>query len=70
MKGLREIEGVHILADNIEKRLGNISFYIDGLHYNLVDKLLNDRFGIQPGAVAPVPAHTAISCWIQLRPFP
>lgn len=47
MKGLREIEGVHILADNIEKRLGIISFYIDGLHYNLVVKLLNDRFGIQ-----------------------
>src|SRR5690606_14219458 len=27
--------------------LGVISFYIDGLHYNLGVKLLNDRFGVQ-----------------------
>ncbi|HRY98518.1 MAG TPA: aminotransferase class V-fold PLP-dependent enzyme [Bacteroidales bacterium] len=43
----RAIPGVHILADNVEHRLGILSFYIDGLHYNLVVKLLNDRFGIQ-----------------------
>lgn len=46
-KGLRNINGVHILADNIEKRLGIISFYIDNVHFNLAVKLLNDRFGIQ-----------------------
>ena len=46
-KGFRKITGLHILADNIEKRLGAISFYIDGIHYNLVVKILNDRFGIQ-----------------------
>ncbi len=44
---LRKINGLHILADNIDDRLGAISFYIDNIHYNLVVKLLNDRFGIQ-----------------------
>ncbi|GIV98499.1 MAG: selenocysteine lyase [Herpetosiphonaceae bacterium] len=46
-KGLREIPGLHILADHIEERLGIISFYVDNIHYNLLVKLLNDRFGIQ-----------------------
>ncbi len=46
-KELRNIPGVVILADNIEDRLGAISFYIKNIHYNLVVKLLNDRFGIQ-----------------------
>ncbi|MBX7152049.1 cysteine desulfurase, partial [bacterium] len=36
-----------ILADEHEHRLAVISFYIDGLHYNLGVKLLNDYFGIQ-----------------------
>lgn len=44
---LRKIPSLHILADNIEHRLGAISFYVDGIHYNLIVKLLNDRFGIQ-----------------------
>ena len=44
---LRSIPGVHILADNIEDRLGAISFYFEKIHYNLVVKLLNDRFGVQ-----------------------
>jgi selenocysteine lyase/cysteine desulfurase len=44
---LRKIPGFHILADNIEKRLGIISFYIDDLHYNLLVRLLSDRFGVQ-----------------------
>lgn len=46
-KNLKQIEKLHILAGNIENRLGALSFYIDGLHYNLGVKLLNDRFGIQ-----------------------
>jgi selenocysteine lyase/cysteine desulfurase len=46
-KGLRSIPGLHILADNVEKRLGVVSFYIEKIHYNLMVKLLNDRFGIQ-----------------------
>ncbi|MFC2130402.1 aminotransferase class V-fold PLP-dependent enzyme [Bacteroidota bacterium] len=44
---LSKIKNLHILADNIKNRLGVFSFYIDGLHYNLAVKLLNDRFGIQ-----------------------
>jgi selenocysteine lyase/cysteine desulfurase len=44
---LRAIPGLHILADNLSQRLGIISFYIDNVHYNLIVKLLNDRFGIQ-----------------------
>lgn len=46
-KGLDSIPGLHILAPNVRKRLGAVSFYIDGLHYNLVVKLLSDRYGIQ-----------------------
>ncbi len=42
-----KIPGIHILADNVQDRLGVISFYLDGIHYNLAVKLLNDRFGIQ-----------------------
>lgn len=44
---LKAIEGLHILADNHKHRLGVISFYIEGLHYNLAVRLLNDKFGIQ-----------------------
>ncbi|MCK5838399.1 MAG: aminotransferase class V-fold PLP-dependent enzyme, partial [Bacteroidales bacterium] len=46
-KKMETIPGIHILADNTRERLGIISFYLDGLHYNLVVKLLNDHFGIQ-----------------------
>lgn len=44
---LCDVPNIHILAENIKDRLGVISFYIDGLHYNLGVKLLNDKFGIQ-----------------------
>lgn len=44
---MRAIPGLRILADNIERRLGMISFYFDKIHYNLVVRLLNDRFGVQ-----------------------
>lgn len=46
-KGLRSIPGLTILADHLEDRLGMMSFYLNDVHYNLVVKLLNDRFGIQ-----------------------
>lgn len=36
-----------LLAKEHKDRLGVFSFNIEGLHYNLVVKLLNDRFGIQ-----------------------
>jgi selenocysteine lyase/cysteine desulfurase len=44
---LPKIPRLHILADNIHYRLGIISFYLEEVHFNLVVKLLNDRFGIQ-----------------------
>ncbi|MCK9205647.1 MAG: aminotransferase class V-fold PLP-dependent enzyme [Salinivirgaceae bacterium] len=44
---LKRVKGVHILADNLQERLGILSFYVDNIHFNMVVKLLNDRFGIQ-----------------------
>lgn len=46
-KGLDEIDGLRILADNVRNRLGVISFYIENIHYNLLVQILNDKFGIQ-----------------------
>jgi len=46
-EGFSKIRGIHVLADNVKDRLGIISFYLDNIHFNLVVKLLNDRFGIQ-----------------------
>jgi len=46
-EGLRKIPTLHILADNDLKRIGVFSFFIDGVHHNLIVKLLNDRYGIQ-----------------------
>ena len=44
---LPKINGLRILANNVRDRLGVISFYIEGIHHNLVTKLLNDIYGIQ-----------------------
>lgn len=44
---LNNIPTVHILAPEFERRLGAISFYVEDIHYNLMVRLLNDRFGIQ-----------------------
>jgi len=44
---LEAIPNVHILAGEHKKRLGIFSFYVDDVHFNLIVKLLNDRFGIQ-----------------------
>lgn len=41
------IKNLHILAPNHKDRLGVFSFFIDNEHYNLIVKLLNDRYGIQ-----------------------
>lgn len=46
-KSLRKINGLKILADNVENRLGVLSFYLENVHFNLVVKLLNDRYGVQ-----------------------
>ena len=44
---LSKIKKLHILAGEHKDRLGIFSFYIEGVHYNLIVKLLNDKFGIQ-----------------------
>ncbi|MEW9677274.1 aminotransferase class V-fold PLP-dependent enzyme [Lentibacillus sp. L22] len=44
---LNAIPEVHVLEGEKTKRLGIISFNVKNLHYNLVVKLLNDRFGFQ-----------------------
>jgi selenocysteine lyase/cysteine desulfurase len=44
---LLTLPNLHILAEEHQDRLGVFSFYIDNAHYNLIVKLLNDRFGIQ-----------------------
>ena len=44
---LKQIQGLYILGDNDEKRIGCVSFGIEGIHYNLIVRLLNDYFGIQ-----------------------
>lgn len=41
------MQRVIVLAGQHRERLPVFSFYIEGLHYNLVVRLLNDRFGIQ-----------------------
>lgn len=46
-KRLCNMPHLKVLAPDNKDRLAIISFYIDGLHYNLGVKLLNDRFGIQ-----------------------
>ena len=44
---LSSIENLKILAPEHTDRLGVFSFYIEKAHYNLIVKLLNDRFGVQ-----------------------
>jgi selenocysteine lyase/cysteine desulfurase len=42
-----KMKNVEILEGGIKQRLGVISFIVNGAHYNLITKILNDRFGIQ-----------------------
>ncbi len=44
---LTKIPNLHLLAEQHKDRLGIFSFFIENAHFNLVVKLLNDRFGIQ-----------------------
>lgn len=44
---LSKIPKLKILAENVKNRLGVISFYIEDIHYNLIVKLLSDRYGVQ-----------------------
>lgn len=45
--GLMSIPGVHLLANEHEDRQPIFSFYVENMHYNLMVRLLNDRFGVQ-----------------------
>ena len=47
LPALRAIPTLHLLANQVDDRLGILSFYVEGVHYNLVTTLLNDCFGIQ-----------------------
>jgi selenocysteine lyase/cysteine desulfurase len=42
-----KIPDLHLLAKDNRKRLGIISFYMKDIHFNLLVKLMNDKFGIQ-----------------------
>ncbi|WP_298535617.1 aminotransferase class V-fold PLP-dependent enzyme [uncultured Algibacter sp.] len=44
---LDKIQNIKVLAPNHKDRLGVFSFFIEDVHYNLIVKLLNDRFGVQ-----------------------
>jgi len=46
-KTLLSLDGVKVLADNVQERLSIFSFYFEKHHFNLVVKLLNDKYGIQ-----------------------
>ncbi|MDA6070304.1 aminotransferase class V-fold PLP-dependent enzyme [Flavobacterium sp. AC] len=43
----KKIPGLSILGDLETDRIGCVSFIIKDIHYNLIVRLLNDRFGIQ-----------------------
>lgn len=47
MQRLRAIPGVQVLEAEQSGRIGFISFYVPGIHHNLIVRLLNDCFGIQ-----------------------
>lgn len=47
MDELSENPNVVMLEPKVKDRLAIVSFYIPHMHYNLVVRLLNDRFGVQ-----------------------
>ncbi|SDN74268.1 aminotransferase class V-fold PLP-dependent enzyme [Bacillus sp. OK048] len=47
LTGLESIPNLHLLEGHHKNRLGIVSFYMEDIHYNLVVRLLNDRFGFQ-----------------------
>lgn len=44
---LEAVPGLSLLGGRSRERLGIVSFTLEPIHYNLIVKLLNDRFGIQ-----------------------
>jgi selenocysteine lyase/cysteine desulfurase len=43
----KKVPGLSVLGDIKTDRIGCVSFIIEDIHYNLIVRLLNDRFGIQ-----------------------
>jgi len=46
-KNMTNLPQVKILGNQRVQKIGCVSFNVSGIHYNLVVRLLNDRFGIQ-----------------------
>lgn len=44
---LTNIKGITVLGNMESPRIGCVSFCVENIHYNLIVRLLNDRFGIQ-----------------------
>ncbi len=44
---LTAIKGLNLLAKQHTDRMGVFSFYVEDVHFNLIVKLLNDKFGVQ-----------------------
>ena len=44
---LNAVPGVEIVGEQESKRIGVVSFNIKDIHYNMVVRMMNDRFGIQ-----------------------
>jgi len=47
LDALQAIPRVRLLAPRGRHRLAMLSFYVEDVHYNLMVRLLNDRFGVQ-----------------------
>jgi selenocysteine lyase/cysteine desulfurase len=47
LSGLEQIPPLHILDGHLKDRIGIVSFYVKSIHYNLIVRLLNDRYGFQ-----------------------
>lgn len=47
INGLKKIPTIRVLASSHLERIGAISFYAEEIHFNLIVKLLNDRYGVQ-----------------------
>ena len=46
-RNFQKIQGLAVLGDIKSERIGCISFIVENIHYNLIVRILNDRFGIQ-----------------------
>jgi selenocysteine lyase/cysteine desulfurase len=47
LSGLGNIPNLHVLESHQRNRIGIVSFTITDIHYNLIVRLLNDRYGFQ-----------------------